>query len=216
MGSCQEENQTAKSREKGTVTQSLKTDFIYSNYVWQGRYAKSQRIRHFRGHWQMAVGVRNPSARVYLHPNDYHNSVLCSQSQSVQAVEYGCLSLRKCMLAKLQKQQRVQNLPQHGLQSPEATQLYKLGQGLSWFRCNFLGSPEITLSDLTETQRKAFRVQVWLHQYCVNGLWSGQKDSRKAGGKLGSWDNCHTFWGGLLGWHFSICDGFKKKKYIDH
>lgn len=62
---------------------------------------------------------------------------------------------------------------------------HKLGQGLSGFRCTFLGSPEIRLSDLTGTQRKAFRVQVWLHQYCVNGPLSGQRDFRKDGEKGG-------------------------------
>lgn len=46
--------------------------------------------------------------------------------------------------------QRVGN-SSHVLQPPEAIPSHKVGQGLSWLKRNFLGSPEIPQSDLTDT-----------------------------------------------------------------
>lgn len=105
-----------------------------------------------------------------------YTTVLCSQSGSRVWVS---MPVKMNAGRAPKATQRVQNSPQHVLQSPETLQLHKLGQGLSWFRGNFLGSPEIILSDLTETQKMAFRVQVWLHKCCINSLLSGQRNSRK-------------------------------------
>lgn len=168
------------SRVKGDSNTIPKRDFICSNDVWKGFYTETRGIQDFRGHWQMAVGVRNHSTRVYLCPTDCHTAVLCSPSRSVQAVGHGCLCLRKCTLAGLQKQHRGfrihPNMFFNLLRPSTSTNWVKVSPGSGAI---FLGSPEITLSDLTETQRKAFRVQVWLHQFCINGLMSGQRGLRK-------------------------------------
>ena len=148
-------------------------------------------IGDIRGRRRMAVGVRNHSARLYLYPTDCRAAVLCSPlAKAVEAVEVWMSVSEKMHTGRTPKAtQRVQNSPQHALQPPRGRPTRKLGQGLSRFRCNLPGSPEITLSDLTETQRKAFRVQVWFHQYCVNGLLSSQKESRIAGEMWGFGDN---------------------------
>jgi len=105
----------------------------------------------------MAVGVRNHSARVYLYPVDCHIAVLCNRLLSVQASWYIWSKSEKMHIGRAPKAtQRVQNTPPPPTCSPTGHPTHKLGQGLSWFKCNFLGSSEITFSDLTETQRTAF------------------------------------------------------------
>lgn len=133
----------------------------------------------------MAVGVRNHSAPVYLYPTDFHTAVLCSHSLSVQAVGYRVYVWENAHWQGSKSNTEGSEFTPTCSPTSWGHPTHKLGQGLSWFRCSFLGSPVITLSDLTETQRKAFRVLVWLHRYCVNGPLSGQRDLRKAGKKWG-------------------------------
>lgn len=128
----------------------------------------------------MAVGVRNHSARVYLCPTDRHTAVLCSRSLSVKAVGYGCRYLRKCTLAGLQKQHRGFRIHPNMLSNLPMPSNSQTGSRFILVQVQFAGVTR-DHTDLTETQRKAFRVQVWLHQYCVNSLLPGQKDSRIAG-----------------------------------
>lgn len=116
--------ETEGSRVKGDSNTIPKTDFICSNYVWQGSYAVTHGIQDFRGHWQMTVGFRNHSARVYLYPTDCHTAVLCDHSLSVQAVVVLMSMSEKMHTGRAPKAtQRVQNSPQHVLQPPEAIQL---------------------------------------------------------------------------------------------
>ena len=151
--------------------------FFRSNCVWQGSYEETQGNQDFRVHWQMAVGVRNHSPRVYLYP---HCSFMQAAAKCSGSRLWRSTSEKMHAGGAPKATQRVHNSTLHVLQTPEAIQLKKLGQGLSRFKCNSAGSPEITLSDSTESQRKAFRVQVWLHRYCVKGLLSGHWDSNKA------------------------------------
>lgn len=93
----------------------------------------------------MAAGVRNHSTRVYLYPSDCHTAILYRHLLSVQAVGYRCGCMRTCTLAGLQKQHRGFRIQLNMFSNLPGHPTHKLGQGLSRFKCNFVGSPEITL-----------------------------------------------------------------------
>lgn len=106
--------------------------------------------------------MRNHSARVYLYPTVGLPALLYDPAaERSKHRSYGRGCLRKCALAGLQKQHGGFTIhPEMFSSLLRQSRSRKLGQGLSRFRCNFLGSEEISQRDVTETQRKPFRVQV--------------------------------------------------------
>lgn len=113
------------SRAKGDSNTIPKNRLYLLRQFWQGSYVETKGIQDFRGHWQMAVGVRNHSARVYLYIWLPHCSIVQLLSKCSGSTVWMSTSEKMHTGRAPKAIQRVQNSPQHVLQTPEAVQLTK-------------------------------------------------------------------------------------------